>query len=149
MKRIELSQGKYALVDANDYKTLSNHKWWYHSMGYAARTTKDRKCVLMHAAIMSTPKGMHTDHVNGNKLDNRKSNLRVCTPAQNTAYRVKSKNNSSGYKGVCWDKTKNKWLASIMVSRKSIYLGRYDSRETAYSAYKNASKKYFGEYAHA
>lgn len=83
--RLWLSAGhsdKYALVDQEDYEKLSQHKWYYRNDGYVAK--KDKKdTVYLHRFIMNTPKSMHTDHVNHNRLDNRKENLRICTREEN------------------------------------------------------------------
>ncbi len=89
--KIQLSQGKYALVDINQANKLNAlGKWTYHAQGYAYRwdrSTKPHKCLLMHRIIMDTPKGMDTDHINRNKLDNRKSNLRIVTRSANNLNR--------------------------------------------------------------
>ena len=89
---------------------------------------------------------MVVDHINGDTLDNRKCNLRICTQADNIKNRKKDIDNSSGYKGVNWSKSNKKYLARICVNKKIIYLGYHATAELAYSAYCEASKKYHGEY---
>jgi hypothetical protein len=89
---------------------------------------------------------MCVDHINGNTLDNRRSNLRVCTHAENMRNRRKNSNSSSGYKGVFWDNHYKKWSSYIRVNNKRIYLGRFDDSKVAYEAYVAASKKYHGEF---
>lgn len=154
MKRIKLTQGKYTLVDNDDYEYLSQWKWRYHNLGYAVRTMHVayingkaiKKEIMMHRLIMNPEKGMVIDHKNRNKLDNRRANLRVCTQAKNRLNSIKKSNNTSGYIGVCWDKTKNKWLASIHLHGKQKYLGRYDTAQEASKVRDEAAKQYYGEY---
>lgn len=153
-KEIPLTQGKVALVDAEDYAYLSQWKW--HAMKqkngiyYAVRNiVKDGKqtTIRMHREIMKTPKGMDTDHTNGNGLDNRKENLRICAHSQNQKNCKKYNNNSSGYKGVCWHTRDKKWAVGIQMNGEKIYLGLYVTKEKAAIAYNEAAKKLFGEYA--
>jgi len=88
------------------------------------------------------------DHINGKTSDNRIENLRVCTHKENIRNcTLKAKNNKSGYRGVSFDKSRNKWQASIKVDYKSIGLGRFLNKEDAALAYNNFAKKYFGEFA--
>jgi hypothetical protein len=101
----------------------------------------------MHRVILNTPDGMKTDHINNDKLDNRRCNLRVCTDAQNMRNRGKQANNTSGYKGVFWSIPAGRWRAQIRLNRKSIHLGLFYSKEEAYEKYKKAEKEYFGEFA--
>ena len=91
---------------------------------------------------------MHVDHINGNPLDNRKSNLRICTNAENQRNRGVNKNNTSGYKGVCWAKQNKKWKARIKHNGKLIHLGYYKDKEEAARAYDKKAKELHGEYAY-
>lgn len=150
MKRIALSgdlgRGKFALVDDDDYERINKHRWCL-SDGYAMRKiTVNGKSVSerMHRVINNTPEGFSTDHVNTNRLDNRKENLRTCTKAQNGMNRVAQKNNKLGIKGVC--QLGNKFIAQISINKKRTYLGIFNNADDAQSAYKNASIKFFGEY---
>lgn len=129
MKKIKLSNGKYALVDDKDYDYLNQWKWGSNGQ-YACRTVKianKTKCIYMHRVIIETPLGMHTDHLNRNKLDNRKKNLRVCTHAQNMLNRSPTSRNKSGYSGIYWYKTKNRW--QVTIGKK--YLGLFKTLEEA------------------
>lgn len=99
----------------------------------------------MHRVIMNPPVGMEVDHINRNKLDNRRSNLRICTHAENLANRIKPRNNTSGYKGVVWNKSRSKWLAQITVKKRHIYLGQFDDIEEANEAYNLGFVKYYGK----
>lgn len=149
-RAIELTQGKFALVDAEDYDWLMQWKWCVVE-GYAFRTCRDngkKKGILMHRFIMSMPLGMQVDHANGNKLDNRRSNLRICTYAQNQQNRKKlTCGKSSQYKGVCKHKN-NGWEVHIGAAGKFIYVGFYKYEIEAALAYNKAAKKYHGEFAY-
>jgi hypothetical protein len=152
MKYIELAQGKRAIVDNEDYKYLSQFKWHLSSNGYAVMTTHNyvdgvRKTYhpAMHSLVNKTPKGKSTDHINENKLDNRRKNLRTCTQSQNMANRGFQKNNKSGYKGVYW--SEGKWTAQIRFKGETIHLGRSKDIKEAAQLYSNAASHYFGEFA--
>ena len=107
----------------------------------------DNGTILMHREILNTKRGISTDHINGNGLDNRKENLRVCTHQENTFNRHAQKNNKLGIKGVCWHKRAKKFCANINVKGKVIYLGIFNVLADADSAYRIAEEKYFGEFA--
>jgi len=155
VKKIKLTQGKFALVDNEDYEWLNNFKWCLYSNLYAKRghTVKKGvyKTLLMHREILEKhqikiPKNLQVDHKNHNGLDNRKINLRLVTKTQNQFNSVKQVNNTSGYKGVSWDKNRNKWSSAIMIEGKFIHLGRYKELWIAKLARKWAEKLYQGEY---
>ena len=144
MKKIKLTQGKYALVDDEDYKNLSKHKW-YFSHGYAIRDTSingRRKRIYMHMAIIPQKTGLVTDHINMNSLDNRKCNLRIVTRSVNQINRGLQSNNTSGYKGVTWNKKSNKWQAQIKLNGKHILLGYFKNIKDAVTSRKNAELIY-------
>jgi hypothetical protein len=147
-KIITLTQGREAIVDDEDYEYLNQWKWFYARCGYATgHVNCHSKTVYMHRVIMETPTGMETDHVNGDKLDNRKNNLRMCTSQQNKANKTKENNNTSGYKGVTWDKSRKTWNAKIMINYKCINLGRFVNIVDAARAYDEAATKLFGNFA--
>ena len=149
MKKITLTKGKFALVDADEFASLNQWKWYFHQ-GYAARGDKSggkNKIVLMHRQIAGTPEGFDTDHINGDRLDNRKANLRICTRAQNNMNRQPISGKSSKYKGVSWAKREQKWRASISVNNKAKHLGYFDNQEKAALAYNNAAIKHSGEFS--
>ena len=102
----------------------------------------------MHRIILNAPKGTMVDHINGNGLDNRKENLRLCTTRENNANQKKNRNNSSGYKGVAKASNCSKWRAYIRVDGVQRHLGNHNTPEEAARAYDAAAKKHFGEYAH-
>lgn len=157
VRTIPLTKGYEAIVDAEDYEQLSH--WSWHTLGgngknlYAIRTvyvpdTRKQINVLMHRQVLGIPVGSayQTDHINGNGLDNRKSNLRSVTPGQNSMNQRVYKNNNSGYAGVGFDKAKNAWRARIRVSGQLKHLGYYEHREDAAAARRKAEEQYFGEY---
>lgn len=152
MKQIPLTQGKFALVDDEDFEELNKYKWYwdrYYARRSMPRTSKgNQQGSKMHRVIINTPKGMHTDHIDGNKLNNQKSNLRICTNAENCRNSGKRKNNHSGYKGVHWFARGKKWKSCICVNYKIIHLGSFDNKIDAAVSYNEAAKKYFGEFAH-
>jgi len=150
MKYIPLTQGKYALVDDEDYEVFIQWKWCYYQEGYAARKSDfiPRKTVLMHRKIMQAPTGMQVDHINGDKLDNRRANLRLCTSQQNTLNQPKRRmETSSQYKGVCRDKKTGRWRAMITVNGKQKSLGRFADEIDAAKAYDDAAIQHHGEFA--
>jgi len=143
MKKIKLTQNRYALVDDEDFDELNKHKWCYSMQGYAVRDIGGRKNktrILMHRLINNTSANLYTDHINRNKLDNRRINLRAVTQSVNGHNCKLSKNNKSGYNGVEW--YKNRWVANIKVNYKKIYLGRYEKLEEAVKARKKAEEVY-------
>jgi hypothetical protein len=149
-KIIPLSQGKVAIVDDADFEWLSQWKWHY-AKGYAVRNEgiyPDRRTVYMHDKIMNPPDGMEVDHVKtGDNLNNQRYNLRICTRGQNMANTRVRAINTSGYKGVTWNKDHGRWQPQIKVNGKRKYLGFCDTAEDAAHVYDEAARKYFGEFA--
>lgn len=150
MKKITLTKGQFAIVDDADFEWLNQWKWHY-SNGYAARTVKEngvKRTIFMHRLIAETPDGMFTDHINMDTLCNRRSNLRICSHAQNDAYRPKQINNTSGYKGVWWDKKKRKYTAQAGPRKNRKHLGYFSDPRDAARAYDEANRKVFGTFAY-
>jgi hypothetical protein len=152
MKEIPLTQGKVALVDDEDYEELSKFKWYAELDGnawYARRTVaRDGRSltVLMHRVILKLPIGIEADHVNRDGLDNRRKNLRSATHAENGRNRRLQRNNTVGYRGVY--RARHRFAAAIKVNDRTIYLGRFDTPESAGHAYDDAARLYFGEFAY-
>ncbi len=149
--KIPLTQGKYALIDEADFGLVSDKKWCADKANtgdnYYATTSMGRKHIRMHRLIMDAKKGEHTDHINGDTLDNRRSNLRICTHAENCRNQHVRNRGTSQYKGVSWSEDRRKWLVQIKVNYKTIPLGRFRNEIYAAGVYDKAAVKYFGEYA--
>lgn len=148
---IELFGGEKALVDDLDAPAVMALRWYKTSDGYA---TAAGKYALMHRFILGLKKfdQIQVDHRDGNKLNNRRENLRVCSAAENARNRKIHKNNRSGLKGVYFEKSTashggRPWRAQIRVDGRKITLGRFDDAESAHLAYLAASKMYHGEFA--
>lgn len=149
-KEIYMTHGEVVLVDDEDYERVNQYKW--HSAKRNCTTYADCQIrnengklvsILMHRLIMGTPKGMQTDHINGNGLDNRKQNLRIASPAENSKNRqVRGK-----MKGFSFKKTTDSFFAYINVNSKRINLGYFTSEIAAACAYDYAAKKYHKEFA--
>lgn len=139
--------------DLEDYDKIKDYCWYLSNEGYVVANIrgKKNKQIKMHILIMDTPKSLKTDHIFGNKNDNRKLKLRIVNSIQNNQNRKLSKHNKTGVPGVCWSKQKNRpegrWYASIAVNKKVIYLGRFKDFAEAVKVRKEAEQKYFGEYA--
>ena len=154
MKRILLTQGKYTIVDDENYGWLMQWKWCVskkHRSWYAVRGTERggiQKTYQMHNFIMPPPKNKEIDHKNGDGLDNRKCNLRICTHAENIRnQRTRITKGTSIFKGVCFEKQTGSWKAQIGFNKKSINLGRYKSEIEAARVYDSAAKNLYKQYA--
>lgn len=132
-------------IDIEDIEKVKKYKWYKNARGYVENKSKTER-LLLHRYIFEEIDGYIIDHINRDKLDNRKSNLRYATKSQNGMNKCIQSNNTSGYTGVYWDKSRNKWLVSIQVNSKQINLGRYNNINEAIEVRKNAELKYFGEF---
>ena len=156
-RRIPLTQGKFAIVDPEDYDELARYKWFAMRSRrgfYAIRMVKPnhgngtRKKIRMHRAILDVPQGKFIDHINHNGLDNRKANLRIVTNLQNSWNKRKQKGNySSQYKGVSWSKRVGKWHTEIYCRGTKIFIGYFDDEKKAARAYDAKATELFGDYA--
>lgn len=149
---IPLTKGYTATIDSCDVRLVDSWNWLAveleHTV-YAARhqrTNGVKRCIYLHRAILSEASNMQVDHISGDGLDNRRSNLRLVTPSQNQRNQRISKANKTGFKGVYATPCGRKWRATIKVSGKSIGLGTYSSPERAHQAYIAASARLHGEY---
>ena len=131
-------------ISAKDSYLLEQYKWYKNTRGYWVCTNDSR--LYLHRLIMGNPEGS-VDHINGDQEDNRRENLRSCNQSQNCANSKISRNNTSGYKGVSWNRALKKWHAYIMVNRKRIHLGYFASKIRAARAYDKAATQYFGKFA--
>jgi len=136
MKEIQLTRGYVAVVDDDDYVLLSKYKWFAlkQKTGIYARRSISKHCkIAMHTQIMNTPLGLEIDHIDGNGLNNRRTNLRVVTRRQNQQNKHILKR--SPLLGVSFDSRHNKWQSKICVNGKIKFLGSYDSDTEAHIRY--------------
>lgn len=145
---IPLSQGKFAIVDSDDYKKFASLTWTF-SGAYAKRAVKKpfKRAIWLHREIAKTPVGKITDHINGNSLDNRKANLRWCSHQENLRNSKLRKDNSVGIKGVRLRKPWGTYYTTIRVDGKYKWLGSFRTKEAAGEAYAKAAIKYYGKFA--
>jgi hypothetical protein len=147
-RMVPLTQGMYAKVDEGEYDRLAQNAWVYTAHGYAARKPNQSELIPMHREIMSTPPGMVADHINGNRLDNRRANLRNCTHAENCRNRgAHVRQKTSQYKGVYRDKSADRWYACARFNKKRYWLGTFYSEEEAARAYDAKAKELYGDFA--
>jgi len=156
MKQIPLTQGKFALVDDEDFEYLNQFKWCAlkrpHTF-YAVRNLPNgkgkQKLIGMHRVILKVTDGeIECDHIDWNGLNNQKSNLRLCTSAQNEKNKKPIEGRASKYKGVCWHKGAKKWYSQIIIKNKKTYLGCFIDEIEAAKAYDEMAKLHFGEFAY-
>jgi hypothetical protein len=153
MKYIELTQGKNAIVDDEDLEIVAKYKWHYNN-GYACRRIHKRisfkkykgEYVYMHRLLAKAKTGV-VDHINGNRLDNRKSNLRVCTQSDNMCNQINRRTNKWGYVGVYYAKDRNKFAARLRYKNKTYGLGYFETVELAARARDKGAIKIHKEYA--
>lgn len=155
---IPLTKGYSAIVD-NEDADLADFKWYTYVGKHTCyamrkkRVTKRQSTVLLHQVILTRMlgrdlvKGEMCDHQDGNGLNNTRTNLRLATKAENMRNQRLSQANTSGYKGVSWDKYREKWRAYIMPNKKQRFLGHFDTPEEAHAAYCAAALELFGEFA--
>lgn len=143
--------GKEFYFDKEDYDLVKNYCWDINdSNGYVKTIDRINNTgkLYLHRLIMGCKKhdGTTIDHINRNRIDCRKSNLRFVTRCQNNMNAGIRSDNTSGVKGVYWNKRNNKWVARITVNKQDIILGNFDNLDDAEKARKNGEEKYFGEY---
>lgn len=149
MKRIALTKGYFAIVDEADFHSLSKFKWCSYCQGrYAGRNSKRvngrQVTVLMHRFLMNPQQSFEVDHINGNGLDNRRENLRLCSRSENAQNMKCHADCSSGVKGVY--RAGKKWMAVITANGKRFYLGSYPEKLEAAKAYNAASEQLHGKF---
>lgn len=156
---VPLTKGYEAIIDSADVDLVKHWNWCAalsrRSDGsimavYAIRnvwnTDGTTRTILMHRLLAQTAPKMETDHIDGNGLNNRRSNLRPATVSQNQQNSRRRQGTKSGVKGVCFDRAKGKWRADIKVSGRNVFLGYFDCIENAGAAYANGSAHYHGEF---
>jgi hypothetical protein len=147
---IPLTRGYTALVDDSDYDPVHHSKWLYIGSGYAGRFVTiggQKKLLYLHRFLLDAQPDQRIDHINGDRLDNRRANLRLVTLFQNQQNRKCPTHTASNKKGVNWHRKKGKWHVRISVEGTRIHLGYYDDLETAAQVYDAAARHFFNGYA--
>jgi hypothetical protein len=147
--KIPLTKGKFALVDEEDFERLIKFRWCLTNRYPSRRVVtghKKSRIQYLHRFLMGNPTVLQIDHRNGNKLDNRKENLRLATNTQNNWNKGKTSRNTSGVAGVSWFKQTRKWHAQIRVGGKRLHLGYFSSLDEAAQARNRVAKEKHGEF---
>ena len=154
MRYITASSNFTYIIDDEDYNKVSKLNWFTLDKNskykYAAAKNKPidyTRNILLHRLVMNAKKGEVVDHINGNVFDNRKNNLRICTRGQNIMNQRLRSNNSSGYKGVYFDKRLRKWCVRIQTNGIRKYFGFFDNLVNAARCYNKNAKRLHGEFA--
>lgn len=144
--RVALACSRYTVVELQDLNDVLQFPWCCRN-GYVVRNigSNPQKSEFLHRRLMQAPKGQQVDHRNCDTLDNRRSNLRICSPSENRQNVNRRANNTSGYKGVV--KLGNRWIAQIRCDGRKHYLGCFESPEGAARAYDAAAKQLHGKFA--
>ena len=153
--QIELTQGKVAIIDEADWPLVNGFRWYavkdrnvWYAQANTSRKEGPRRTVRMHRLLLGlTDRRIYTDHINGNGLDNSRSNLRVCFSSENQRNRGAQVNNTSGYKGVSRRAYRGDWQAQIWAKGKNRHLGYFKTPEEAHQAYCRAALEMHGEFA--
>ncbi len=154
MKSMTIADGLSVRVDDEDFSRLRHRTWRLvrskKGGSYVAAKTTERgrfRLLYLHREVLDAPAGVPVDHINGDTLDNRKENLRLCSASTNQQNRH-AVFGASRYKGVCWHKSCRKWQAAIKVEGRSIHLGLFADERDAALAYDQAARRDFGDFAH-
>ena len=141
-----VKSGRSFLFDKEDLGLIRSHSWNVDAQGYVQGTI-DGKNVKLHRYLLNAGRGMVVDHINNTPRDCRKSNLRIARQHENTMNSQLSRNSTTGYKGVCFDKSRGRYMGHIHPNRRMVFLGYYDTAIEAAKAYDLAADFYFGEFA--
>lgn len=154
---IVIISGKECIIDDSDLQIINGKRWivtscngkQYVRFNYSDTIDGKRKQIhlYLHRHLLSAPKGMEVDHINGNTLDNRRSNLRVCTHRENIRNKKTPSHNKSGYKGVSYSARYKKYMVCIKMNGKTLHLGGFADPKEGYEVYKAKALELFGEYA--
>jgi hypothetical protein len=149
MKEIPLTRSKVARIDDEDFERVNRHKWYAESRGesWYARASFKGKLVYMHRFLLGADPGQMVDHKDGDGLNNTRSNIRLCTSAQNNRHARKRRNSASPFKGVCWSKSHQRWVARIRAEGIFHHLGYFLDERDAAIAYNHAAVEHFREFA--
>lgn len=145
--RSDVKRQWLVMVDDEDFDYLNQFYWQVDRYKTVQTHKNDTGERLIHRLIMKPPKGVEIDHIDGNRLNNQKSNLRFATSSQNKINRGARKDNKSGYKGVSWHKQNKNWTARLMINGKYQHLGSFKDISEAVQVYNQSALKHYGEYA--
>ncbi|AFM40318.1 AP2 domain-containing protein [Desulfosporosinus acidiphilus SJ4] len=140
------SNGTELLIDSEEGKRVKSYNWFLNEKGYAWAKINGQR-IRLHRFLINAPADLQVDHINNIKVDNRKSNLRLATNKENRRNEGLRKSNSTGAKGVNFDKRRKKYRAYITVDGRYIHLGYYSTIEKASIAYDHSAEQYFDEFA--
>lgn len=150
---VTLTKGYTAVIDIADAALVEGVNWCAAVTPY---TTYVKRCVrlggrnvtvILHRILINPPQGMEVDHIDGDGLNNRRSNLRLTTHSENCRNRRRRSDNKSGFKGVCWNNSRRKWQAQVHAGGKTNHLGYFTSAEAAHVVYCEAAARLHGEFA--
>ena len=152
MIKLYLTNGGFTLIDKKDWGRVSKYKWCkyqHHNTIYVRNTDRKNGKIFLHRFIINAQDNDVVDHINGNGLDNRKCNLRICTNQQNIFNSCAHKDSFySDYKGISYDRSRKKWVAQLTFNYKRVLSRRFNNEIEAAKAYNIAAIKYFGKYAY-
>jgi hypothetical protein len=154
-RKIDLGEGKWTILDQEDYYRLNQFKWYVNGNGFKFYAFRNiiigpgrTRMLSMHRDIMNSPKGLLVDHKNHDSLDNRRQNLRLATHSQNTCNKQSKRTGcSSKFRGVSYDKKRGYWNTQVVCEGKMVFFGRFKNEFDAAKAYDEAAKKHHGEFA--
>lgn len=160
MKKLIIESKKHSksyevLIDDEDYARVIEKRWWikshapnkpYYAIRHVRKVKRSAIYQGMHNFIMAPPPGMVVDHIDGNGLNNQKTNLRICTMAQNAKNRRLSRNNKSGYPGVYWVNREQRWVAYFAMNGTEVCLGYFKTPEAAAAVWKQKAIEIRGEF---
>lgn len=153
---IKLSQNLEAVIDASDAPLVAGRNWHavlnrnvFYARSCGRAESGKRRMVPLHRLLMSPPDGLLVDHIDGDGLNCRRSNMRLATVAENTRNQRLSVANKSRRRGVLWHKKQQKWVAYIGVSGRTLHLGRFDDLEEAAAKRAEAEAKYYSEFSNS
>lgn len=152
---VTLTRGYEAVIDRRDISLVDGRNWSVLISGrrkakYACRvvvTDVGQKMILLHRVIIGAQQGQEVDHIDGDGLNNQRSNLRICTRSENTRNTGRRADNKSGFKGVFFETRAGRWRSEIRTNGKARYLGYFDSPEEAHQAYVAAAAEDHGSFA--
>ena len=146
---VDLGHEVVSIIDVEDVQLVSDYAWYKSHYGYSCNKNNKRGTnIMMHRLIMRASEGEYVDHINRNPLDNRKSNLRICSHQQNCFNKCGNKNTTSKHRGVCWKTREQKWIGEIKCGDTKKYIGSYLSEDDAGRAYDKEAIALYGKFAY-